>query len=77
MKNNKQYVDYGSIDQLSMSVLWFCLTLGEFLGGEGDSSCSDSEDQSRSVEPLYQNSKGKNTPYSTFVLLYLSDYTSC
>jgi len=50
-------------------LLWFCLMLGEFLGGEGDSSCSNPEDQSRSFEPLYQNSKGKKSPYSTYVLL--------
>lgn len=64
----KKYLVYGSIDHLSMSLLWFCLMLGEFLGGEGDSSCSNPEDQSRSGEPLYQNSKGKNSPYSTCVL---------
>ncbi len=59
---------YRSVINMSL-FFWFCLMLGEFLGGEGDSSCSNSEDQGRSVEPLYQNSKGKNTPYSTCVLL--------
>ncbi len=58
------------------SFLWFCLMLGEFLGGEGDSSCSNSEDQGRSVEPLYQNSKGKKTLHTAHVY-FLSVYTSC